>query len=1161
MKRFLLLISVMLVMTGIIKAQDVYSAGSYFVNSIRNAAVYKNGEKLYYASGTSSYNHSCASVVVSSTNDIYWVDNASESSNATHYYYGDIFKNGTRWLSNPSGNGSHIEKLYRSENNTIFAAGCMDINNVRTAVLWRNNETTPLYTLGDGVYESYATCGVFAANFSYVGGYQYTNNSHYGVVWHQGNPYITYPDNSFIFDVAYYNGSIYAVGLVSENNVSKLKVWKDSTVLYTLLSSGATMEGNIYIDAGDVYVAASKVWKNGEVLYNQAGNISAIAANINGVYYAGQVSGQGKVWKDGAELYSPSDCGWITDIYIPEPQCENSDIRTLPFTESFENNDTEWPCWTKIDVDNNNGLRASYWNRASKRINTTIPDGDYCAAHMYGPSEVAQTGWLISPRLYLQPGRDNTKLEFKSYEGSSGTTSMKVMVSTDSNPTNTSSYSEVYSITNQSENWKNNTVDLAAYQGEAVYIAFKYEGTYAKNWYIDDIRVTEDWGPCYPDSTPYTMDFDGGNEPGYCWYVLDNDHSGGSKNWKYNSSENCAYHPWGPQNTPQEGWMFSKSVTLDAGNNYQLSFRTRNNSSGTGMNSSVWIALDENGVPDPSNYTTKLWEESTSSSWHNVNIDLTQYAGHDVRIAFKYEGTYAHAWYVDDFAIEQAIIQYNINVEANNASWGSVTGGGIYDQGANVTITAEPNSGYDFLKWTKDGVEVTTNASYSFTATENATYTAVFGEHSVTYYTISTEASPVEAGYVEGGDVYAEGETATLFAVAFPGWDFERWSDGNTDNPRTVTVTGDATYTALFTQINFTINVDAEPAEGGVVTGSGTYHYGDAVELTATPNEGYDFLQWDNGETNPFRTVIVDSDANYTAYFAEQGTTVYEIAVFSNNPELGTVTGGGVYPEGAVITITATPIGYATFVNWSDGSTKQSRQITVTENATYTANFEMGTLYTINVESLYPSMGYVTGGGEFPAGAEIQIQATAYGGFYFNGWDDDNFDNPRTITVEGNATYKARFSQQQAETYTVTVLCTPSEGGQVIGGGNFTAGSTTQIAAIPNNGWRFKEWNDGNTDNPRTITVNANVIYIATFEGEGVDEYNVNNIVLYPNPANDVIRLDGIKDNSEVRIYNTIGELVKVVNVDNNEAILVNDLSSGLYIVRSGNAVLKFTKK
>ena len=56
-------------------------------------------------------------------------------------------------------------------------------------------------------------------------------------------------------------------------------------------------------------------------------------------------------------------------------------------------------------------------------------------------------------------------------------------------------------------------------------------------------------------------------------------------------------------------------------------------------------------------------------------------------------------------------------------------------------------------------------------------------------------------GSVTGGDVYDEGETAVLEAIPNTGYRFTRWNDGNTDNPRNVVVTKNATYIASFEKI------------------------------------------------------------------------------------------------------------------------------------------------------------------------------------------------------------------------------------------------------------------------------------------------------------------------------------------------------------------------
>ena len=65
-------------------------------------------------------------------------------------------------------------------------------------------------------------------------------------------------------------------------------------------------------------------------------------------------------------------------------------------------------------------------------------------------------------------------------------------------------------------------------------------------------------------------------------------------------------------------------------------------------------------------------------------------------------------------------------------------------------------------------------------------------------YTITVGVNDPAMGSATGGGKYAVNTEVTLTATANTGYDFVAWNDGNTDNPRKVVVTGDATYTANF---------------------------------------------------------------------------------------------------------------------------------------------------------------------------------------------------------------------------------------------------------------------------------------------------------------------------------------------------------------------------
>ncbi|MCR5660492.1 MAG: T9SS type A sorting domain-containing protein [Bacteroidales bacterium] len=69
-----------------------------------------------------------------------------------------------------------------------------------------------------------------------------------------------------------------------------------------------------------------------------------------------------------------------------------------------------------------------------------------------------------------------------------------------------------------------------------------------------------------------------------------------------------------------------------------------------------------------------------------------------------------------------------ITVSADPGNGGIVTGAGTYDSGTTATLTATANAGYTFVNWTKNDLEVSTDATYSFIVTEGGSYVAHFTE-------------------------------------------------------------------------------------------------------------------------------------------------------------------------------------------------------------------------------------------------------------------------------------------------------------------------------------------------------------------------------------------------------------------------------------------------
>ena len=78
----------------------------------------------------------------------------------------------------------------------------------------------------------------------------------------------------------------------------------------------------------------------------------------------------------------------------------------------------------------------------------------------------------------------------------------------------------------------------------------------------------------------------------------------------------------------------------------------------------------------------------------------------------------------ETFVANFTVNSYTITASANPTEGGTVNGAGTYEYGSTVTLTALVNDGYAFVNWTKDGEEVSTEQTYTFTVTEDADFVA-----------------------------------------------------------------------------------------------------------------------------------------------------------------------------------------------------------------------------------------------------------------------------------------------------------------------------------------------------------------------------------------------------------------------------------------------------
>ena len=168
------------------------------------------------------------------------------------------------------------------------------------------------------------------------------------------------------------------------------------------------------------------------------------------------------------------------------------------------------------------------------------------------------------------------------------------------------------------------------------------------------------------------------------------------------------------------------------------------------------------------------------------------------------------------------------------------------------------------------------------------------------------------------------------------------------------------------------------------------YDHATETELDMATNQTITYV--DNGSlgtlSNPY---IINFIPNY-----------FVITATAEPNQGGTIYGAGIYYPGDIATLTATANAGYTFVNWTkDGtvvSTNPAYSFTVTENASFVANFELNS-YTITATANPTEYGTVTGAGTYNYGSTCTLTAAANTGYIFINWTKDD------TVVSTNSTY------------------------------------------------------------------------------------------------------------------------------------------------------------
>jgi uncharacterized repeat protein (TIGR02543 family) len=197
----------------------------------------------------------------------------------------------------------------------------------------------------------------------------------------------------------------------------------------------------------------------------------------------------------------------------------------------------------------------------------------------------------------------------------------------------------------------------------------------------------------------------------------------------------------------------------------------------------------------------------------------------------------------------------------------------LYTYSQIVQLNAIPDLGWSFNQWGGDLSGSTNPTTISMTG--NKAVTATFTQ---CIYTLSISVDPVAGGSVGvvPSPPYYYGTVVTLTASVNPGYTFGYWSgDASGTNPvTTVTMTGDKSVTAHFTQNGYTLTIIID-GQGTVIKDpeQNTYAYNSIVELTAIADENWVFNSWSgdiSGNENP-QNITMNANKTVTAHFTYTG--------------------------------------------------------------------------------------------------------------------------------------------------------------------------------------------------------------------------------------------------------------------------------------------------
>jgi List-Bact-rpt repeat protein/type IX secretion system substrate protein len=459
-----------------------------------------------------------------------------------------------------------------------------------------------------------------------------------------------------------------------------------------------------------------------------------------------------------------------------------------------------------------------------------------------------------------------------------------------------------------------------------------------------------------------------------------------------------------------------------------------------------------------------------------------------------------------DLIANFSLNNYLITTISNPFEGGVTNGGGSFDHGDVVDILATPETGYTFVNWTESGLEVSSDSAYSFNADSDRDLIANF---SFNNYLIAAISNPVEGGIITGTGAFDHGDPVELIATPVEGYYFLNWTENDlevsTDSLYSFPATISRSLIANFGIFKYSVTTTVIPSEGGITVGDNTYDHGTLVEMTATPNEGWNFDSWNDGDdivwNDSIYTFIVMKETNLSAHFSK---IIYNINTVSEPIEGGTITGGGNYPYDSLATIVATPNVGWNFMNWTEDDvvvySDSLIEFNVKVNRNLIAQFEKK-VYPISSTPSPIDGGETFGDSIYTHGNEVKLIAVAQSD---SGWDFINWTE-NSIEVSTDSIYsfvatdeRSLVANFQLRSYSVELLINPNEAGSISGNGNYTHGTEVTIVATESAGWIFANWTENevniSSEDTSKFIIRENRIITANFA------HNLYSVVASPMP-------------------------------------------------------------